>query len=112
MFVQVATAQELSEPLLPASAIESLLDVAVSKTPPIDVTELAVEPRPRLCPYRPLEPGVCGVSLSGKAYWDVDNGLVTGDSKVSIDCLDFEEDMTSERWTAWVLLFEKVSPSI
>ena len=75
-----ATAQGLSEPLLPASAIESLLGVAVSKTPPIDVTELAVEPRPRLCPYRPPEPGVCGVSLWGKAYWDVDNGLVIGDS--------------------------------
>lgn len=44
--------------LLPASAIESLLCVAVSKTPPIDVIELAVEPRRRLCPYRPLEPGL------------------------------------------------------
>ena len=31
-------------PLLPASAIESLSCGAVSKTPPIDVIELAVEP--------------------------------------------------------------------
>lgn len=52
------TNQELHEPLLPASAMESLLCVAVSKTPPIDVIELAVEPRRRLCPYRPLEPGL------------------------------------------------------
>lgn len=42
--------------LLPASAIESLFCVAVSKTPPIDVIELEVDPR-RLCPYRALEPG-------------------------------------------------------
>lgn len=49
--------------LLLASAIESLPCVAVSKTPPIDVTELAVEPRRRLCPYRPLEPDLCGESL-------------------------------------------------
>ena len=35
---------DLHEPLLPASAIESLPCVAVSKTPPMDVIELAVEP--------------------------------------------------------------------
>ena len=56
------------EPLLPASAIASLFCVAVSKTPPIDVIEPEVEPRRRLCPYRPLEPGLWGESLCGKGY--------------------------------------------
>ena len=90
------TNQEWDEPLSLASAIESLPCVAVSKTPPIDVIELAVEPRRRLCPYRPLEPGLCGESLWGKGYCDVDDGLETGDPWMSTECLVFEEDMTSE----------------
>lgn len=72
-------AQALHKPLLLASAIESRLCVAVSRTPPIDVIELAVEPWRRLCPYRPLEPGLCGEPLWERGYWDVDDGLVTGD---------------------------------
>ena len=67
----------------------------MSKTPPIDVIELAIEPRRRLGPYRPLEPGLCGESLWGKGYWD-DEGLVIGDPWVSTDCLRFEEDIASE----------------
>ena len=66
MFTLKCKCSELHEPLLPTSAIESLFCAAVSRTPPIDVIELAVEPRPRLCPCFPLEPGLCGESLWGK----------------------------------------------
>ena len=36
--------------------------------------------------------------------------MMTGEW-VSIDCLEFEEDMTGERRTAWGLFYESASPS-
>ncbi len=49
---------KVNRPLLLASAIVSLSCVAVSKTPPIDVIELAVDPR--LLPCRLLDSGLWG----------------------------------------------------
>lgn len=98
------------ESLLLASAIASLLCIVVFKTPSIDVIEPAVESRRRLCLYRSLEPGLWGESICGKGYWDDDDGLVNGNPWISTDCLEFEEDITCERWTAWGLSYESSSP--
>ena len=80
--------------MFPASAIVSLSEVAVSKTPPIDVAELEVEPR--LLPWRLLDCGLSGMLIWGKGYW-FDGGEVKGDSKLSGDRLEAGEDM-SMRW--------------
>lgn len=73
-----------------------LLCEDISKEPPIELIELAVEVRRAWC--RPLEPGRCNRSwFVGKGYPAVRCGELAEGSRLSRDCRWEGEDMLIQR---------------
>lgn len=83
--------------------------VELSKAPPIECIELAVDPRRGL--YLSLEPGLCDESYRGNGYSLSRRGDV-GDVRLSIDCRVAGKDIMFSRprrpllgWSTTLLTF-------